>query len=160
MDKKILKLLERNARIEIKDIAAITGKTEAEVKEEIRGMEKDGIICGYKGVIDWESVETDAVSAIIELKVTPTAGLGFEEVAARIAKYPAVESVYLMSGACDILVTVKGRTFREVSDFLAKELALIDSVTSTATQFLMRKYKEFGVELVTDESDERGALSL
>ena len=160
MDKKILKLLERNARIEIKDIAAITGKTEAEVKEEIRGMEKDGIICGYKGVIDWESVETDAVSAIIELKVTPTAGLGFEEVAARIAKYPAVESVYLMSGACDILVTVKGRTFREVSDFLAKELALIDSVTSTATQFIMRKYKEFGVELVTDESDERGALSL
>ena len=160
MDKKILKLLERNARIEIKDIAAITGKTEAEVKEEIRNMEKDGIICGYKGVIDWESVETDAVSAIIELKVTPTAGLGFEEVAARIAKYPAVESVYLMSGACDILVTVKGRTFREVSDFLAKELALIDSVTSTATQFIMRKYKEFGVELVTDESDERGALSL
>ena len=160
MDKKILKLLERNARIEIKDSAAITGKTEAEVKEEIRNMEKDGIICGYKGVIDWESVETDAVSAIIELKVTPTAGLGFEEVAARIAKYPAVESVYLMSGACDILVTVKGRTFREVSDFLAKELALIDSVTSTATQFIMRKYKEFGVELVTDESDERGALSL
>ena len=160
MDKKILQLLERDARIEIKDIATITGKTEAEVKAEIQSMEREGIICGYKGVIDWESVDTDTVSAIIELKVTPTAGLGFEEVAARIAKYPAVEAVYLMSGACDLLVTVKGKTFREVSDFLAKELALIDSVTSTATQFIMRRYKEFGVELVTDETDERGALSL
>ena len=160
MDKKILKLLERDARTEVKDIATITGKTECEVKEEIQSMEREGIIRGYKGVIDWERVDTDTVSAIIELKVTPTAGLGFEEVAARIAKYPAVESVYLMSGACDILVTVKGRTFREVSDFLAKELALIDSVTSTATQFIMRKYKEFGVELVSDEADERGALSI
>ena len=160
MDKKILQLLERDARTEMKDIATITGKSECEVREEVQSMEQDGIIRGYKGVIDWERVDSDAVSAIIELKVTPTAGLGFEEVAARIAKYPAVESVYLMSGACDILVTVKGRTFREVSDFLAKELALIDSVTSTATQFIMRKYKEFGVELVTDEVDERGTLSL
>ena len=160
MDKKILKLLEKDARIEVKDISAITGKSENEVKAEIREMESAGLIRGYKGVIDWERVETDAVSAIIELKVVPTAGLGFEEVAARIAKYPAVESVYLMSGACDLIVTVKGRTFREVSDFLAKELALIDSVTSTATQFIMRRYKEFGVELVSSEDDERGNFSL
>ena len=160
MDKKILKLLERDARIEVKDIAAITGKTESEVASEIKAMEDAGIIRGYKGVIDWERVEADTVSAIIELKVTPAAGLGFEEVAARIAKYPAVESVYLMSGACDLIVTVKGRTFREVSDFLAKELALIDSVTSTATQFIMRKYKEIGVELVSDNGDERGNFSL
>ena len=160
MDKKILKLLEKDARIEVKDVAAITGKTEREVKEEIRSMENDGVIRGYKGVIDWERVEADAVSAIIELKVVPTAGLGFEEVAARIAKYPEVESVYLMSGACDLIVTVKGKTFREVSDFLSKELARIGSVTSTATQFIMRKYKEFGVELVSDDSDERGNFSL
>ena len=160
MDKKILKLLEKDARIEVKDVAAITGKTEREVKEEIRSMENDGVIRGYKGVIDWERVEADAVSAIIELKVVPAAGLGFEEVAARIAKYPEVESVYLMSGACDLIVTVKGKTFREVSDFLSKELARIGSVTSTATQFIMRKYKEFGVELVSDDSDERGNFSL
>lgn len=160
MDKKILKLLEKDARIEVKDIAAVTGKTECEIKKEIKSMEDDGIIRGYKGVIDWERVETDTVTAIIELKVVPAAGLGFEEVAERIAKFPAVESVYLMSGACDLIVTVKGRTFREVSDFLSKELALIDSVTSTATQFVMRKYKEFGVELVSDNSDERGNFSL
>lgn len=160
MDKKILKLLEKDARIDVKDIAAVTGKTECEIKKEIKSMEDDGIIRGYKGVIDWERVETDTVTAIIELKVVPAAGLGFEEVAERIAKFPAVESVYLMSGACDLIVTVKGRTFREVSDFLSKELALIDSVTSTATQFVMRKYKEFGVELVSDNSDERGNFSL
>ena len=160
MDKKILKLLEKNARIEIKDIAAITGKSEDEVVSEIKSMQSDGIIRGYKGVIDWESVDTDTVSAIIELKVVPAAGLGFEEVAARIAKYPEVESVYLMSGACDLMVTVKGKTFREVSDFLSKELARIDSVTSTATQFIMRRYKESGVELTSNEADERGNFSL
>ena len=160
MNEKILKLLEKNARIEVKDIAAITGKSEAEVASEIRSMEEAGIIRGYKGVIDWERVETDAVSAIIELKVVPTAGLGFEEVAARIAKYPEVESVYLMSGACDLIVTVKGRTFREVSDFLSKELALIDSVTSTATQFIMRRYKELGVELLDPEEDGRSTILL
>ena len=160
MDKKILKLIEHDAKIEVKDIATIIGKSESAVKAEIQAMESEGIIRGYKGIIDWERLESDTVSAIIELKVTPTAGLGFEEIAARIAKYPAVESVYLMSGSCDILVTVKGRTFREVSDFLAKELALIDSVTSTATQFIMRKYKEFGVELVDNGGDERGNFSL
>ena len=160
MDKKILKLLEKNARIEVKDIAAITGKSEAKVASEMKAMQDEGIIRGYKGVIDWERVETDAVSAIIELKVVPTAGLGFEEVAARIAKYPEVESVYLMSGACDLMVTVKGKTFREVSDFLSKELARIDSVTSTATQFIMRRYKESGVELTSNDEDERGNFSL
>lgn len=159
MNKKILKLLEKNARISNADIATITGLDEETVREEIKEMENAGIIRGYKGIIDWERVDTDAVSAIIELKVTPTA-LGFEEVAERIARYPEVESVSLMSGACDLIVTVKGRTFHEVSDFLAKELAVIDSVTSTATKFVMRKYKELGCELTSEEKDERGALSL
>ncbi len=160
MNKKILKLLEKNARISDADIATITGLSEAEVKAEIKAMEAEGIIRGYKGIIDWERVDPESVSAIIELKVTPTAGLGFEDVAERIARYPEVESVSLMSGACDLIVTVKGRTFHEVSDFLAKELAVIDSVTSTATQFIMRKYKELGFELTSEEKDERGAFSL
>ena len=160
MNVKILKLIEKDARMSIKDIATMCDITEAEAEREISEMERDGIIRGYKGVIDWESVDTDTVSAIIELKVVPAAGLGFEEVAARIAKYPEVESVYLMSGACDLMVTVKGKTFREVSDFLSKELARIDSVTSTATQFIMRRYKEFGVELTSNDEDERGNFSL
>ncbi len=160
MNVKILKLLEKNARMETQDIATVTGLSEYEVKREISEMEKSGIICGYKGVINWEKVDTGAVSAIIELKVTPKAGLGFEEVAERISKYPAVESVSLMSGACDLTVVVTGKTFQDVSFFVAKELALIDSVTSTATQFIMRRYKEFGVELINDEEDGRGAISL
>lgn len=160
MNVKILKLLERNARMEIADIATVTDLTEDEVRREISEMEKVGIIRGYKGVIDWEKVDTGAVSAIIELKVTPKAGLGFEEVAERIAKYPAVESVSLMSGACDLTVVVTGKTFQEVSNFVAKELAVIDSVTSTATQFIMRRYKEFGVELTNSEEDGRGTISL
>ena len=160
MNIKILKLLEKNARMAIADIATVTELTEEEVRREIAEMEKAGIIRGYKGVIDWEKVNTGSVSAIIELKVTPKAGLGFEEVADRIAKYPAVESVSLMSGACDLTVVVTGKTFQEVSSFVAKELAVIDSVTSTATQFIMRRYKEFGVELINNEQDGRGAISL
>ena len=160
MNLKILKLLEKDARIATADIATITGLTENEVKKEISDMEASGVLRGYKGVIDWEKVDTGAVSAIIELKVTPKAGLGFEEVAERIAKYPAVESVSLMSGACDLTVVVTGKTFQEVSLFVAKELAIIDSVTSTATQFIMRRYKEFGVELTNSEEDGRGTISL
>lgn len=160
MEKRILKLLEKNSRMDIKDIATITGLSESEVKSTIEKMEKDGVIRGYKGVIDWEKVDSSMVSAIIELKVTPKANLGFEDVASRISKYPEVESVYLMSGVCDLIVIVKGRTFHEVSSFVAKELAVIDTVTSTATQFVMRRYKEFGVELVNLDEDERDVISL
>lgn len=160
MNIKILKLIESNARLSAADIAAICSIDESTVKAEIADMEAKGIIKGYKGVIDWEKVDTNSVSAIIELKVTPKAELGFEDVAARIAKYPAVESVSLMSGVCDLIVVVKGRTFQEVSSFVARELATIDSVTSTVTQFIMRRYKEFGVELTGEEYDERDVISL
>ena len=160
MNTKILKLLEKNARMASEDIATVTGLTKEEVEREIKEMENDGIIRGYKGVIDWEKLDTGAVSAIIELKVTPKAGLGFEEVAERIAKYPSVESVSLMSGDCDLTVIVTGKTFKEVSSFVARELAIIDSVTSTATQFIMRRYKEFGVILTDNEEDGRGNILL
>ena len=159
-DKKILKLIGANARMENADIATVLDMSEKEVEKRIAALEKSGIICGYKSVIDWEKVESDCVSAIIELKVTPKAGFGFEEVAARVAKYPEVESVYLMSGAYDLNVVVKGRTFHEVSNFVSRELAMIDSVTSTGTQFVMRRYKEYNVELIGDEEDGRSKISL
>lgn len=160
MDRKILKLLEANARMETADIAVVTDLTVEEVESRISVLEKNGIICAYKSVIDWEKVDSDSVSAIIELKVTPKAGLGFEEVAARVAKYPEVESVYLMSGAYDLNVVVKGKTFHEVSNFVSRELAMIDSVTSTGTQFVMRRYKEYNVELTGDDDDGRSNISL
>ena len=159
LDRKILKLLSVNARMENDDLATVLDLSASEVAGRIAALEKSGVICGYKSVIDWERVDTDSVSAIIELKVTPKAGYGFEEVAARVAKYPEVESVYLMSGAYDLNVVVKGKTFHEVSNFVSRELATIDSVTSTGTQFVMRRYKEYNVELIGDE-DERGNISL
>lgn len=160
MNKKILKLLEKDARMTYAEIAAVLDSDEATVKAQIAEMERAGIICGYKGVINWERVSTDRVSAIIELKVAPKAGLGFEEVAERIAKYPEVESVSLMSGAYDLNVVVRGKTFQEVAMFVSRELAVIDSVTSTSTQFVMRRYKEFDVSLVAADTDGREIVSL
>ena len=160
MNVEILKLIEKNARMSEAAIAGVLGLTEEEVRRELSEMESAGIIRGYKGVIDWERVDGAAVSAIIELKVVPKAGLGFEEVAELISHYPEVESVSLMSGACDLTVIVTGSTFRDVSSFVAKELTVIDGVTSTATQFIMRRYKEFGVELTGSEDDGRGKISL
>jgi len=160
MDKKILKLLEKNARMSNEDIAGVTGLTEREVAARIAALEDRGVIRGYKGIIDTERTDDAAVSAIIELKVIPKAGLGFEAIASHIAMYPNVESVFLMSGACDLCVIVKCKSFHDVSSFVAKELAVIDGVTSTATQFIMRRYKDFGVELVSADEDGRGNVSL
>lgn len=160
MNTKILDLLNKNARMKISDIADITDLSEKEVCEEIKKMEDDGLIRGYKALIDWEKIDTTSVSAIIELKVTPKAGFGFEDVAKRVARYPEVESVYLMSGTYDLNVVVKAKTFQQVSLFVAKELATIESVVSTATHFVMRRYKELDTELCAVESDERGNISL
>ena len=160
MRKTILKLLNKNGRMSHADIATATGISEAEVTAEVKRLEEEGLIRGYKAVIDWDRLDSAYVSAIIELKVTPKAGLGFEDVAAKVMKYPEVESVYLMSGVYDLNVVVKGKTFQEVAKFVAKELSTIESVTSTATHFVLRRYKELDIPLVTREQDERGKISL
>ena len=160
MNVKILKLLEKNARITNADIATITGLSVCEVEKEIASMEKEGVLCGYRGIVNWEKVSDDRVSAIIELKVAPKARLGFEEVAERVAKYPEVESVSLMSGGYDLSVVVRGKTFREIAMFVSRELAVIESVTSTATQFVLRRYKEFDTCLFDSEEDGRDRISL
>ena len=160
MNLKLLKLLDQNARLSDEELSVMTGQTEEEIHGEITKMESEGLIRGYKTVVDWERIDTTAVSAIIELKVTPKAGLGFEEVAAKVSKYPQVESVYLMSGGYDLSVMVKGKSFQEVAMFVAKELSTIDSVISTSTHFVLRRYKELDVELISDTSDDRGNLSL
>ena len=160
MNTKLLQLLNRDSRTSVKDLATMLGLSEEEVRAEIAEMERVGVIRGYKAVIDWERLDDANVSAIIELKVTPKAGLGFEEIAAKIMRYPEVESVYLMSGVYDLNVVVKGRTFHEVAKFVAKELSTIESVTSTATHFVLRRYKEMDVELLGDGEDERGSYLL
>ena len=129
--------------------------SEEEVVKEMKSMEAEGLICGYKAVIDWEKLDNSKVSAIIELKVEPQPDVGFELIAERIMKYPEVESVYLMSGGYDLCVIVKGKTFQEVAMFVAKQLAPMKDVTSTATHFILRRYKEMVVELCAESKDDR-----
>jgi len=139
-------------------IATMLDTTEQEVKTAIKELEDDGLLRGYKAVVDWEKLDGAFVSAIVELNVVPKAGLGFEEVARKIMSYPQVESVFLMSGVYDLNVVVKGKTLRDIAWFVAKELATIDSVTSTTTHFVMRRYKEMDVDLVSTDEDDRGQL--
>ena len=160
MNIKLLKLLSSNARYEASELAVMLGMEEAEVKKEIEEMQRNGLICGYKAVIDWEKLDTGAVSAIIELKVSPQADHGFEEIAKRVMMYNEVESVYLMSGGYDLCVTVRGKSFQQVAMFVAKELSTIDAVNSTATHFILRRYKELDVVLCEGDYDDRGSISL
>ena len=159
MDKKLLKLLNNNSRTPLEELSTMTGLSVEQVAAEMDQMEKEGIIRGYKAVIDWERMDDSYVSALIELKVTPKAGLGFEEIAKKVMKYPNVESVYLMSGGYDLCVIVKGKTFQGVAMFVAKELSTLESVTSTATHFVLRRYKELDVELCDGNNDDRGHFS-
>ncbi len=160
MKKELLKLLSTNARYTIEQLAVMLAADPQAVAAEIDDLQKSGVICGYKTVIDWEKVDDTSVSAIIELNVVPKADLGFEEVAEKVASYSEVEAVYLMSGGYDLNVVVKGKTLQEVSRFVARELATIDSVTSTATHFVMRRYKEMDVKLLEKEPDDRGTFLL
>ena len=160
MNINLLKLLNKTARLSPADMATMLGMSEEDVVAQIEEMEKEGLIRGYKAVIDWDQLDNAYVSAIIELKVTPKAGLGFEDIAERVSRYPEVESVYLMSGGYDLSVVVKGKTFHDVARFVAKELSTIESVTSPATHFVLRRYKELDVILCEEEKDDRGSLSL
>ena len=160
MNLKLLNLLNDNARYSLEELSTMLGASKTEVAAQIDEMEKAGLIRGYKAVIDWERLDTAYVSALIELKVTPTAGLGFEEVAERVMQYDEVESVYLMSGGYDLCAIVKGKTFQQVAMFVAKELSVIDSVISTATHFVLRRYKEMDVKLMGETTDDRGNISL
>ena len=160
MKSEIIKLLSENARYTYDQIAKMLGTTAAAVEEEIKALEKEGVIKGYKTIVDIEKCEDAPVSAMVELNVIPKADLGFEEVAQRVAGYPQVESVYLMSGGYDLNVVVKGKSLHDIARFVAKELATIDSVTSTATHFVMRRYKEMDVELISENQDDRGQFWL
>lgn len=158
MKNELLKLLSRNARYSAAQLADMLGTDEQTVTDSIKALEKEGVIYGYKAVIDWDSVENPSISAIIEIKVVPKADLGFEEVAEKISSFDEVESVYLMSGGYDLNVVVRAKTLKDVAQFVARELATIDSVTSTATHFVMRRYKELDVKLFEGEKDDRGNI--
>ena len=153
---KLLNLLEEDATLTAKQLAVMLDKEEGDIKKTIEAYEKEGIVLGYKTIIDWDKTDKEYVSALIEVKLTPQKDRGFDKVAEKIYNYPEVKSLYLMSGAYDLAVFIEGKTMREVAFFVAQKLAPIDSVVSTATHFVLRKYKDNGVVYGAIEEDLRG----
>ena len=142
MREKILAVIEKNSRIDLHDLAVLLGESEAAVANEIADMEKENIICGYHTLINWDNTSDEKVVALIEVRVTPQRGMGFDKIAERIYQYDEVEALYLMSGAFDFTVIISGRTLREVAGFVSDRLAPLEGVTGTATHFILKKYKE------------------
>ena len=153
---KILKLLEENANLTHEQLAVLCQKEQGDIKKIIDQYEKDGVILGYKTLIDWDKTDREYVSALIEVKITPQRDRGFDRVAERIYNYPEVQSLYLMSGGFDLAVLIEGKTMKEVAYFVAQKLATIEDVISTATHFVLRKYKDKGVIYGVVDVDERG----
>lgn len=157
---KLLYLIEKNPRLSNAELAVMLGMDEKEVTNKINLYEETGVIRGYRAIIDKSELETSSVSALIELKVKPKFGHGFEEVAERISNFHEVESVYLISGAYDICCVVEDKSFDEVAMFIAKRLSTLEDVVSTTTNFIMRRYKQQGVIYQNNSSDDRGTISL
>lgn len=156
MRKDILKLIDKNSKLTVDDLAIMLKTSKEEVEAEILAMEADKVICGYTTLINWDKVnDVDAITALIEVKVTPQRGEGFDKIAERIYKFDEVEAVYLMSGAFDLTVIISGRTMKEVARFVSYRLATMESVISTATHFILKKYKEHGLALCNKNEDER-----
>ena len=152
---RLLSLLQNNARLTNKQLAVMLGREEEDVAKAIAAYEKSGVIRGYQGLIDWDKTDSPTVFARIEIKVTPKKDFGFEEIARTIMELEEVQSVSLMSGGYDLALTVSGKTFRDIAMFVAHRLSPIDSVNSTATHFILKKYKERGVVFEEEVKDER-----
>ena len=159
MRERILTLLERNARMSSADIAACLGTEESVVREEIRKMEDEHIICGYHAVIDWNKSGEEKADAFIEVKVSPQRGVGFDQIAEKIWQYPEVSSIQLISGAFDFAVFIEGKSMREVAKFVSEKLSPIEGVLSTSTAFVLKTYKDHGIVIESPRKDERMELS-
>ena len=157
----ILEILEKNGpKMSNAQIAGMLGKTEEEVAAIIAGLEKENIIVGYKTLINWDETDFEHVTALIELRITPQRGEGYDKVAQRIYKYPQVKSLYLMSGTYDLAVTIEGKSMKDVALFVAQKLAPMETVISTATHFVLKKYKDDGLIFYNDEKDSRQVITL
>lgn len=152
---EILHHMETNGRIDLGELAVLLGADEATVANEVAEMEKESIICGYNTLIDWDKTGIEKVTALIEVRVTPQRNQGFDRIAEHIYNYPEVTSVYLISGGYDLLVTLNGKTLKEVSMFVSEKLSPLEAVISTATYFILKKYKDYGTILVSKTESER-----
>lgn len=155
MREQILAAIDKNGKLSSKDLAVMLGTTEAVIDAEIKCMEEEAIICGYPTLINWDKTNCEKVTALIEVKVTPQRGQGFDKIAERIYKFDEVEAVYLMSGGFDLTVIIEGKSMKEVALFVSSKLAPMEAVLSTATHFVLKKYKEHGMALVHETTDER-----
>ena len=152
---KLVELLRKNSRLTNEELAVMLGKSPDEIEREISALENDGLVIGYSAVINEEEVNRNSVTAFIEIKVSPQAERGYDEIATMLAQYQEVDSVYLMSGSFDLSVTIRGTNLREVALFVSDKLAPIDGVLSTTTHFILRRFKEKGIEFPLIEDDER-----
>lgn len=159
MREELLALLEKNSRIDVKELAMMLGVTEVDVVNEMAAMEAEGIICGYHTLINWDNTTVDKVTALIEVSVTPQTGQGFDMIAEKIYRYSEVRSVYLISGKYDLMVILEGKSLREVSAFVSEKLSALDAVLSTATHFILKKYKDHGTIFKTKTADEREMIT-
>ena len=152
---KLLQLLESDCTLTPAQLASMAGMTEEAVRAEVKRLEEEKVILGYKAIVDWDRTQREAVTALIEVKVTPQRGEGFDRVAQRIYQYDEVESVYLMSGSFDFTVIISGRSLKEVAQFVGERLAPLEDVTGTATHFILHKYKEKHLIFERQEKQER-----
>ncbi len=155
MREMLLKFIEKNSKIDLQELAVLLGVDETVVANEIAVMEKEHIICGYHTMIDWDKTSEEKVSALIEVRVAPQQGQGFDKMAERIYNYPEVNSVYLISGAYDLMVTIEGKSLKEVATFVTHKLAALEGVLSTATNFILKKYKDHGTLMECEPQKER-----
>ena len=153
MKKQILDAIQKNGRYSTEDLAAMLATDEQTIKKEIKEMEDANVICGYPTLINWDQTDCELVTALIEVKVTPQRNMGFNKVAERIYRFEEVESVYLMSGGFDLTVVIQGKSMKEVARFVSEKLSTLESVNSTSTYFVLKKYKDHGV-IMTDEKHE------
>lgn len=156
---ELLEVLEKNSRISVKDLAVMLQEDEGEIAAQMTQLEKSKIIFGYHTMINWDKAHIDRVTALIEVRVTPQRGEGFDTIAQRIYQFEEVTAVYLMSGAFDLTVIVEGKTMKEVALFVAQRLAPIDQVLSTSTHFILKRYKDHGIVLEDHDRDERMIVS-
>ena len=158
MKDELLSILEKNSRIDFNELAIMLGETEEKVLEEISKLENEGIICGYHTLINWDKTSIEKVTGLIEVKVTPMRGKGFDNMAERIYKYPEVKAVYLISGGYDLMVILEEKSLKEIARFVSEKLSTLDSIISTSTHFILKKYKDHGTIINKEKKDEREAI--
>ncbi len=158
MKKQILDIISKNSRFSTEDIASMLGTDSKTVEDTIKEMEEDKVICGYPTLINWDNTDFEKVTALIEVNVTPQRDMGFNKVAERIYKFEEVESVYLMSGGFDLTVIIEGKSMKEVARFVSEKLSTLEYVNSTATYFVLKKYKEHGLTMAHEKDKEERML--